>query len=425
MLCDCIAWLGSGLSRLSSFHSQNFDKGISPQAPDIAHFAQKYVETSDPNAVFLLPANFIRIPNAKTLRRNKKVTPGQTAQSVFNNLVCGFKDLVKPHTKNSERHSYHEPILPNSTSDSYATAIKRSLTPDLVNRNDGKMSNKFPSSISSPNLAKQDSGSSTGSSSRVQNDLITFSEDYSKGIEEREKRMEERRPSSSRTSSGSNSINGENRTPKSKKRTVQLPNNPNREIKPSTILRLEDRDLVVIDKHDIKEAVNNESQVIIVDPPPLSTLATPSDNEHADLGDILGGEWPDLAGGAATILNSEKKGSNMPHVNGWKTMERNKSANIASHFNNSKTRRGVAENGFDKKSKFSVSPNPQELPCTQNSCNSTLSPPLDASFPSGSLVLFLASSTRRKIFLSSHFSSLFFCTGIDKVFHSKICFQVP
>lgn len=273
--------------------------------------------------------------------------------SVFSSLVSGIKELVKPQAKTLGRHSYHEPILADSTSESssYATTIKRSLTPDLANRNDGKMSsNKLPSSISSPNLAKQDSGSSTGSSNRVQNDLITFSEEYSRGIEEREKRMEERRPSSSRTSSGSNSINGENRTPKSKKRTVQLPNNPNREIKPSTILRLEDRDLVVIDKHDIKEAVNNESQVIIVDPPPLATLANPSDSEHLDLGDILCGDWPDLAGGAATILNSEKKSSNMPHVNGWRTLERNKSANIASHFSNSKLRRGIVENGFDKKS---------------------------------------------------------------------------
>lgn len=351
MLIIILAWPSQHSHSTFFFSSQNYDKGISPQAPDISHFGQNYVDTPDPNSIFLLPANFIRKQNSKTLRRAKRQSGQSKANSVFNSFVCGIKDLVKPQPKNSDRHSYHEPTLVGLASEaSYATAIKRSLTPDLVNQNDGKMSNKFPSSISSPNLAKQDSGSSTGSSNRLQSDLITFSEEYSRGIEEREKRMEERRPSSSRTSSGSNSVNGENRTPKSKKRTVQLPNNPNREIKPSTILRLEDRDLVVIDKHDIKEAVNNESQVIIVDPPPLTALAAPSDNEHVDLGDILCGDWPDLAGGAATILNSEKKSSNMPHVNGWKTLERNKSPNFASHFSNSKPRRGVVENGFDKKS---------------------------------------------------------------------------
>lgn len=205
-------------------------------------------------------------------------------------------------------------------------------------------SNKFPSSISSPNLSKQDSGSSsTGSSSRLPQDLIIFNEDYARGLEERDRRMDERRPSTSRGSSGSS--NGEARTPKSKKRTLQLPNAPNREIKPSTILRLEDRDLIVIDKQDIKEAVKNESQVIIVDPPTIP--ATPSENEHVDLGDILAGDWPELAGGAATLLNADKKSGAVASTSGWKTIERNKSSNIASHFSNSKPRRTGYDNGFD------------------------------------------------------------------------------
>lgn len=214
----------------------------------------------------------------------------------------------------------------------------------------------IPPSLSSPNLSKQDSGSSTGSSSRLSQDLINFNEDYSRSIEERERRMDERRPSNSRASSVS-SNNGELRTPRSKKRNLQLPNAPNREIKPSTILRLEDRDLIVIDKQDIKEAVKNESQVIIVDPP--AAPSTPSEaNEHVDLGDILAGDWPELAGGAATLLNADKKSGQPPTLTGgWRTIERNKSANIASHFSSSKPRRSGYENGLDsnaqKKSKLS------------------------------------------------------------------------
>lgn len=96
---------------------------------------------------------------------------------------------------------------------------------------------------------------------------------------------------------------------------------------------------VVIDKHDIKEAVSNESQVIIVDPP-----ATPADSEqHVDLGDILGGEWPELqVGSVASLLNAEKKSTVSSSIN-----VRNKSANIASHFSSSKPRRVATEDVID------------------------------------------------------------------------------
>lgn len=323
------------------------NKGISPQAPEVSHFAQKYIPDCDPNTVFLLPANFIKKPNSKSLRKQNRAAAG--AQAVFNNLICGIKEIVKPQPskQNAYRHSFYEP--PENSTDSQLSLVKRSATPEPIeSRSNGKMSaNKFPSSISSPNLAKQDSDTSSSTSNRQNTDLINFSEDFGRGIEEREKRMEERRAQAvSRGSSGS-SGNGEARTPKSKKRTLQLPSAPNRDIKPSTILRLEDRDLVVIDKHDIKEAVNNESQVIIVDPPALQT--TPTENEHVDLGDILGGQWPELAGGAGSMLNADKKSGALTGSNGWRTIERNKSANIASHFSNSKPRRSDGfESGYDK-----------------------------------------------------------------------------
>ena len=193
----------------------------------------------DPNTVFLLPANFIRKPN---LKKSKRLTRSSGGPSVFNNIISGFKEFVKPQPKHSGLQSFQD----YSSESSSASTTKRSLTPDLVSQNDVIMStNKFPSSLSSPNLAKQDSSSNR--SSRLHYDLINLSEDYG------ENKMDERRVSTSRGSSGSNSANGENRTPRSKKRTIA----------PSTILRLEDRDLVVIDKHDIKEAVSNESQVTI------------------------------------------------------------------------------------------------------------------------------------------------------------------
>lgn len=326
-------------------------KGHSPQEKEIEKFSFKYV-SCEASLAFILPVNFLKKP--AILKKNNK--------STFSSILCGIKDKVISH---SNRHSYFDTSVTDSASEYSSASTKRSLTPELVNNknnnntlnsNYGKMNastNKFPSSISSPNLSKQDSGSSTTSSSqnRFTNlDLIHLSEDYSHGVAERERKMEERRMSASRgmqtTSSSGSSVNGEARTPKSKKKTVLLPTAPNRDIRPSTILSLEDRDLIVIDKQDIKEAVRNESDVIIVDPPTIPQ--TPSDNDHADLTDILGGAWPDLAGASGTLLNSDRKSNSIN--NGYRSVERNKSPNIASHFTNSKSRydTGRYDNGYRK-----------------------------------------------------------------------------
>lgn len=300
----------------------------------------------DPNHVFLLPINFIKKPKSKTLKRHFKPT---SASTTFNNFICGIKEFVKSPPKGNKYYT-HENAESDTASLPRPRQDKRSLTPDLAeSSNDGKMNSgsKLPSSLSSPNLAKQDSGSSTTSSNRY-SDLISFSEDYAKSVEEREKRIEERGKMSQSRSSLSN---GGERTPKSKKKTIQFPVAPNRDIKPAVILSLADRDLVVIDKHDIKEAVSNESQVIIVDPPKIATSPSAAE-EHADLADILGSNWPEHAGHAGALLNNEKKSSSTStsgssnNNNGWRTIERNKSANIASHLSNSKPRY-ESSNGYD------------------------------------------------------------------------------
>lgn len=333
-------------------------RGYSPQEHEIAAFSLKYVN-AEPNLAFILPANFIRKQVSRTVKKQNK---SAESQSVISSLFCGFKDKVNYRTNKtfpSNRHSFID-SLDSGSSESSTT--KRSLTPELlVTSNNGKMNNnlssgssssaKFSSSISSPNLAKQDSASSsTSGSNRLLNSEL-LSEDYAHIMAERERKNEEqreRRMSGSRgtqTPSSGSSANGDiNRTPKSKKKTVMLQPAPNRDIKPSTILRLEDRDLVVIDKQDIKEAVRNESDVIIVDPPTMPAVQTPSENDTAELSDILGNQWPELAGSNASLLNNEKRG-NSSITNGWRTVERNKSTNIASHFSNSKPR---YENGNRK-----------------------------------------------------------------------------
>ncbi len=329
-------------------------KGHSPQAQDIEAFSRNYV-AAEPNITFILPANFIRkqIP-----RTSKKQNRSAESQSVLSSLFCGIKEKYHNRTNKtfqpSNRHSFIDSVDSGSSELSSSSTTKRSVTPDSVTVlfSDGKMNfngGKIPSSISSPNLAKEDSASSsTSSSNRLLNhDLL--SEEYAQKMAERERRTEERerKMSGSRSTQTPSSANGDiNRTPKSKKKTVMLQPAPNREIKPSTILRLPDRDLVVIDRQEIKEAVRNESDVIIVDPPPMPAT-TPNDGEHADLSDILGSQWPDLAGAGASLLNNEKK-ANSTVSNGWRTVERNKSTNLASHFSSSSKHRYETQNGYRK-----------------------------------------------------------------------------
>lgn len=113
-------------------------------------------------------------------------------------------------------------------------------------------------------------------------------------------------------------------------------------LKPTTILSLEDRDLVIIDGNDIKESVQNESEVIVVDPP--SGGGAPgggSSEREVDLMDILGKDWPALAGDTAHVLNaagdrrSSSGGQVMKPNLGDHLPQRNKSMNIMSHLKHS------------------------------------------------------------------------------------------
>jgi hypothetical protein len=363
------------------FLLQNLVKGTSPQQEEIKQISQKYLKC-DSHLGFILPANFIKKPNFKALKKQNRNLNDPQASSLFNSLFCGIKEKVnsRKHSSSSNnninRHSYIDKTSTSVTdsanehsSSTSSTTTKRSLTPDPVNYFDnGKMnsssssSNKFPSSISSPNLAKQDSGSSTTTTSSNRNvnfDLINLSEDYSRFIEEREKARERRMSGSRGTqtpSSGSSANSDINRTPKSRKKTVMLQAAPNRDLKPAMILRLEDRDLIVIDKQDIKEAVRNESDVIIVDPPPPVAQTPLNENDHAELSDILGNKWPDSAGATASLLNTDNKKMNNSSSStssstnvgngtlGRKTIDRNRSANIASHFSSTNKRYDI-QNG--------------------------------------------------------------------------------
>lgn len=111
-------------------------------------------------------------------------------------------------------------------------------------------------------------------------------------------------------------------------------------LKPTTILSLEDRDLVIIDGNDIKESVQNESEVIVVDNPRAvqSQAAASNIAGEVDLMDILGKDWPTAAGDTAHVLNSAERRGNgqVLKPNLGELTPRNKSINIISHLKNTK-----------------------------------------------------------------------------------------
>lgn len=133
-------------------------------------------------------------------------------------------------------------------------------------------------------------------------------------------------------------------------------------IKPNTILSLEDRDIVVIDHVDYKESINNESEVIVVEKPHLLQQQQQHPAPHdIDLADLLGQNWPSIAGDSALALNNLTSSSNKSSnnnvgqyvlssgstsstssgsiLNSTTIIERNKSKNPLAHFGQSKVKR--------------------------------------------------------------------------------------
>lgn len=73
-------------------------------------------------------------------------------------------------------------------------------------------------------------------------------------------------------------------------------------VKPNTILSLEDRDIVVIDTVDYKESTSNEGTVIVVEKPRKLHQKTSGDIDLAEL--LTETNWPASAGDLALALNN-------------------------------------------------------------------------------------------------------------------------
>lgn len=218
----------------------------------------------DPNCAFLLPPNSIR-KQSFHCSKNKQIK--ETAEkfsplNLINGFICGATNTIKGGVKklNGKHSNSVEP------SDSNNNRPKRPLTPELLERPMSQQV-KFPPSVSSPNLAKQvrfsflrfcaiisnviklkqDSGSSTASSSRHFDVSVLDNSEYAaKFVENHERNMERnheqervgaRGSSSSQNSSASGTVKQAPRA--RKKSTTTYSSTVSSSIKPSTILRLD------------------------------------------------------------------------------------------------------------------------------------------------------------------------------------------
>lgn len=269
----------------------NFENDVSPQKDDLP-YVSRYMNT-DPKCSFILAANWIEFedPNHSISKYSKK-------SNIFEGILCGAKNLNSHLRRNARRLTETSKAASDSLDDRFA----RSITPDPVgtNRNSADLSSfvdqnsmesslyqkRMAASVSSPNLSKQDSSSSTGSSSRV---ISTMSEAL---------RCNDSSQTEDSYRSGRSSQNSSNSSTLKHSKARKKPPS-----KASTILRYNDRDIIVIDNNDINEATSESSHVIIVDPP----VSIEQESNEIDLKDVLGKNWPIAAGETATILNSDKK----------------------------------------------------------------------------------------------------------------------
>lgn len=127
-------------------------------------------------------------------------------------------------------------------------------------------------------------------------------------------------------------------------------------VKPNTILSLEDRDIVVIDNADYKESTSNEGTVIVVEKPRKLHQKPTGDIDLAEL--LTETNWPATAGDLALALNnrtpynfssgststSNSSISCQQATGNMYAVERNRSKNPLSHIGQSKITKRNANN---------------------------------------------------------------------------------
>ncbi|XP_052869371.1 uncharacterized protein LOC128275038 [Anopheles cruzii] len=341
----------------------NLDNGESPQKDDI-DFVSEYMNC-EPRLALIVAANWLKFPELDQQAGKQH----HHKRNLLDSLVCGAKDLNnrlsrrganKNHASDDSSKSFGRGAAKVLNSD-HQQPYARSYTPDLTSTGSGAagvggvssrkstdigalyesfgclqmdpsskaMHKKMAASISSPNLSKQDSSSSTGSSSRYANShpMDGYGDEYHRFVEHGHQHghahahhpVDEASYRSSGRSSQNSSASSTLKHSKARVSKVRS-SGSNSSVnsasqyhpvsKQSTILSLPDRDVVVIDSNEIDEAIKSASDVIVVDPPPV---ISPTDTREVELMDLLSSSsWPAEAGEVAAILNSTDKKTQTP-----------------------------------------------------------------------------------------------------------------
>lgn len=82
-------------------------------------------------------------------------------------------------------------------------------------------------------------------------------------------------------------------------------------VKPNTIMSMEDRDIVVIDNVDYKESTSNAATVIVVEKPRKLHQKSAGD---IDLAELLETTWPETAGDLALAINNRQSNGNAAYA---------------------------------------------------------------------------------------------------------------
>lgn len=291
--------------------------------PDYSDFIHLYVNSHSTNSVLIVRANSIVLPtttttNAGAGRKSLSKLLSTTVDRAKHELSTRASTLTRKSTRNDRRKrlswnettNLHDNINHTTYYDqahnSSQTAQAAAVAVVGLDKMDAPINNR--ATAIDGNNGRRDDDASDRSTSTKSSQLTNAS--------------------SSSSSAAASAASAANRTG-AKKKAVPM-------MKPTTILSLADRDLVIIDGNDIKESVQNESEVIVVDHPPRATTTTTSESAEVDLMDILGSHWPALAGDTAQVLNAADRrasgGQVMKPNLGELQPTRNKSMNIMSHL---------------------------------------------------------------------------------------------
>ncbi|CAD7085791.1 unnamed protein product [Hermetia illucens] len=360
--------------------------GTSPQCEDIT-FLSKYIPC-EPTLSLIVASNWIN----RNSKENKalKFSPKDLLTDTLDKAKTAFgarqsslrrpkrpKQLRRSGSFDKEKENFPITISPKNLSPSPSNGyseyenVKTVMDPTKITYSKSTASSGLSSistKTSGTNSAiypKRDKSTNTNFDNDIntrppdkdrrdranQSNLNNIDEDYAQFIEKKERKLNSlerqihKQSSSTDTAGGSDSSDKQQpHIPvsilKQSKTKKKLPVHTST-VKPNTIMSYEDRDIVVIDKADIKESTMNESEVIVV-------------QKDVDLAELLGSNWPTNAGEAAVVLNAENSkatavgsSSSNSSVSSYSTRnDRNKSVNPLSHLIATKNDKRYKENNI-------------------------------------------------------------------------------